>query len=136
MTVWLERKEKVLRYEQYIKWQESNQQSLADLNPLHKHSVSHVFMTREPSAKAVPFYRVKTVYGAADFESCLVDFVARFNNPDASSRELKIIASRVRLRFGKMPVYHKAKFWEADFPRYRHAIRRVRRNSRNACTAQ
>ncbi|GJF00963.1 hypothetical protein PsYK624_172670 [Phanerochaete sordida] len=122
MTLWLERKEKVLRYDRYIKWRESNPQTSADeRNPLYQHHESHILMTREPSAKAVPISRLQSDYGAADFEQCLVKFIAKFNHPDATPRDLKVLESRIYLRFDKVPVYHKAKLWASDFPLYRHA---------------
>lgn len=124
MTVWLERKEKILRFDRYIRWRQDDQRRAApvvDPTSLYQHSETHILMTREPSAKAVPIHRLISDYGATDFERCLAQFIARFNYPDASPRELKIIAARVLIRFDRVPVYHKAKFWGADFPRYRHA---------------
>ncbi|GJE84945.1 Plavaka transposase-domain containing protein [Phanerochaete sordida] len=92
-----------------------------ELQPLYRHSETHILMTRDPSAKAVPFHRLHTQYGAVDFELCLAQFVARYNHPEASPRSLAALASNIRLRFDKVRVYHKAKFWEESFARYRHA---------------
>ena len=78
-------------------------------------------MTREPSAKAVSFHRLAAAYGAPDFEDCLANYVVRFNNPDASPATIRNLTKTFRLGFEKVPVYHKARFWEVDFPRYRHA---------------
>lgn len=123
MTVWLERKEKVSRYERYIRWRESGQQEPAALNPLYRQVIgSHVHMTRGPSLKAVPFHRLASDYGAQDFEASLRHFIVKFNNPTLSAGQVKALVPSVRLRnFDRVPVYHKAKFWEVDFPRYRHA---------------
>ncbi|PSS15390.1 hypothetical protein PHLCEN_2v3287 [Hermanssonia centrifuga] len=52
MTLWLERKEKVLRHNQYIQWCEAGRPPLQIINPLHKLHTSHVKMTRYPSAKS------------------------------------------------------------------------------------
>lgn len=121
MTLWLERKEKVLRHDRYLRWCEDGRPPLNSVNTLHKHDVTHVFMTREPSAKAVPFTRLADAYGATQFSSCLAQFIVETNNPGVSHAEIRRRAARYRLPFNKVPVYHKAKFWESDFPRYRHA---------------
>ena len=121
MTLWLERKEKILRFERYIKWYDSGQRAVQDLNPLHRHCETHVLMTREPSAKAVTFHRLEVEYGAKDFEERLSQFVIKQNNPAASLAQVENLANDLALGFAKVPVYHKAKFWETDFPRYRHA---------------
>ncbi|KIP06193.1 hypothetical protein PHLGIDRAFT_107242 [Phlebiopsis gigantea 11061_1 CR5-6] len=123
MTLWLERREKITRHERYIKWRLTGQQTVySNVNgPLYKHRESHVLMTREPSVKAVLFDRLNSEYGALDFERCVALWIAGFNHPTASARENKAIAAGLRLGFDAVPVYHKAKFWESDFPRYRHA---------------
>ena len=121
MTVWLERKEKILRHDRYIKWRESGGRLPAELSPLHQHHESHVRMTREPSAKAVSFYRLGAEYGASAFEECLSTYIVQFNNPGASPATVRSLAETLCLGFQKVPVHHKAKFWESDFPRYRIA---------------
>lgn len=78
-------------------------------------------MTRKPSIKAVPFYCLQDVYGAADFEKHLAEFVVRFNNPELSCTRVARLAANYHIPFDKVPIYHKAKFWESDFPQYRHA---------------
>ncbi|EKM47996.1 uncharacterized protein PHACADRAFT_203394 [Phanerochaete carnosa HHB-10118-sp] len=121
MTVWLERKEKVLRHDRYIKWLKDSQPSLKLANVLHKHQASHFLMTREPSVKAVSLDRLEQMYGAKYIMRAIAKYIVRLNYPDASSAEVVRLATTLRLPFHKLPVYHKAKFWESDFLLYRQA---------------
>ncbi|KAF7796673.1 hypothetical protein EIP86_007856 [Pleurotus ostreatoroseus] len=120
MTLWLERKEKILRHERYVKWVQDGRPPLSVINPLHHHHSSHIKMTRNPSATAT-FERLGTRYGATQFRECLARFVAQRNNPDARPTELNYLTAVQPILFNKVPVYHKARFWESDFPLYRHA---------------
>ncbi|GJE98156.1 hypothetical protein PsYK624_143780 [Phanerochaete sordida] len=70
---------------------------------------------------AVSIYRLETDYGASDFETALATYIVRSNNPSATAGAVRELSSTLCLGFQKLPVYHKAKFWEDDFPRYRHA---------------
>ncbi|KAJ3547009.1 hypothetical protein NM688_g5449 [Phlebia brevispora] len=122
MTLWLERKEKVLRHDRYIQWVLDGRPSIDAMNPLHRHHTSHIKMTRNPSTKgAVSFDRLGTHYGATQFCECLARFVAKHKYPEAGTVELNYRASTQPILFNKVQVYHKAKFWESDFALYRHA---------------
>lgn len=126
MTVWLERREKILRHERYIKWRLAGSLQPASAlsgspSSLYRHHESHILMTREPSVKAVSFYALGKDYGAAHFETCLARWIVEYNNPTATTRQVRTLAEGLALHFHHVPVYHKAKFWESDFPRYRHA---------------
>ncbi|KAJ3554685.1 hypothetical protein NM688_g2979 [Phlebia brevispora] len=122
MTLWLERKEKVLRHAQYISWVQNGRPPFETMNPLHRHHTSHIKMARHPSRKAaVTFEQLGTQYGATQFRECLSRFIAEHNHPEASTAELNYIASTQPILFHKVRVFHKARFWEHDFPLYRHA---------------
>ncbi|PSR97382.1 hypothetical protein PHLCEN_2v4327 [Hermanssonia centrifuga] len=121
MTLWLERKEKILRHEQYMQWCQLGRPALDVVNPLHAKQDSHVKMTRYPSAKAVSFDHLASAYGARDFRLCLSRFIVRHNDPTCSRAHVEHLAANLRLNFRAVATYHKAKFWESDFPRYRHA---------------
>ena len=76
MTNWLERKEKIFRHDQYIKWRKNGSP-----NPKSKHSVTwqppgleldrHLCMAKHPSAHAVPIDCLVISYGAAYFRPAL-----------------------------------------------------------------
>ena len=85
MTLWLERKEKVLQHDRYIRWCQASHPALQAMNELHKHQDSHILMTREPSVKAVSFERLASEYGAVDFSSCLTQYALTYNDPALSA---------------------------------------------------
>ena len=79
-------------------------------------------MTRHPSAKAITLEQLSSRYGASNFQDCLKRFVAKCNHPTASATDVRRIAATVPLwHISKVAVWHKAKFWEADYALYRHA---------------
>lgn len=121
MTLWLERKEKILRHAAYIKWCQQGRPPTTALNPLHSRHQRHILMTREPSAKRVSFTALAQDYGGVDFERCFARYVVGHNHPDLARSMVDYVAKSVSFPFGAVAVYHKAKIWDEDFPRYRHA---------------
>ncbi|THG92925.1 hypothetical protein EW026_g8155 [Hermanssonia centrifuga] len=121
MTLWLERKEKVLRHERYVQWCENGRPPLHTINPIHSKHARHIRMSRYPSAKAVPFERLAERYGANDFRNCLARLITQHNHPGASRRELEELSALLPFAFRSVSVYHKARFWENTFSLYRHA---------------
>ncbi|KAJ3538664.1 hypothetical protein NM688_g6483 [Phlebia brevispora] len=122
MTLWLERKEKVLRHERYINWELNGCPPVSTLNPIHRHHVSHIKMPKHPSTKGqVSFEHLRTRYGATQFRECLAQFIVQHKNPEACPAAVREQAALQPILFHKVPVYHKARFWKRDFPLYRHA---------------
>lgn len=121
MTLWLERKEKILRHARFIKWRLDGKPPPSAMNPLYSPQSSHIKMTSHPSVKSVDFTHLQRNYGAVDFVFCLSEYIVHYNNPDLSRAQLNRLAANYRLQFNSVSVYHKAKFWESDFPLYRHA---------------
>lgn len=121
ITLWLERKEKVLQHDAYIKWCEQGKPPLAVINRLHIHTDPHIHMTHGPSAKHVTFQDLGQRYGAVDFQICLARFVILHHFPHIPRPRREQLATSMTFAFGAVAVYHKAQFWDCDFPRYRHA---------------
>lgn len=121
MTLWLERKEKILRHARFIKWRLAGKPSSSQVNPLYSQHTSHIKMTAHPSVKSVNFARLREDYGAKDFAFCLSEYIVRFNHPDISRAQLNRLSANHQLQFNAVSVYHKAKIWESDFPLFRHA---------------
>lgn len=121
MTLWLERREKILRHADYVVWRERGCPSISKVNPLHTQQQGHIHMTRHPSAKAVSFSRLQDDYGARDFQVELARYIIRTNDPMVTRGRLKSLASGYQFKFHAVPIYHKAKLWDSDFPLYRHA---------------
>ncbi|KDQ49252.1 hypothetical protein JAAARDRAFT_201038 [Jaapia argillacea MUCL 33604] len=112
MTLWVERKEKVLKHRLFVQWR------LGGHNPVIRHvgPIHHprIKMTRHPSAKSVPFARLIRDYGAMDVETALCRFIAKHREPTLHVSSIASRASAVILPFRAVPVYHKIKFWHEN----------------------
>ena len=109
MTLWLERREKVIRHAAFITWRLSGQP--APLPPIiHR---PHIQMTRHPK-KTVSFTRLATDYGARFFYETLQMTIARYQLPLASQGHLNYAAPKIAIPFIAVPVFHKIKFWNQD----------------------
>ncbi|KAF7332804.1 hypothetical protein MSAN_02431600 [Mycena sanguinolenta] len=88
MTLWLERKEKILRHEKYIRWR------LAGC-PL---------MTKHPSVYGVKLEALATHYGAEFFTDAFAHFVVAFKNPAFSARQVEHGAADFMMPFQSVSV--------------------------------
>jgi Plavaka transposase len=113
MTLWLERKEKVLRHELFIAWQLSGK-TLPPTTPPELDLHTHIKMTQHPSARAVSIPKLVADYGTSDFRHEFTMFVANENFPGLTPAQLRNTARNVILPFYKLRVYHKVKFWTMD----------------------
>ena len=109
MTLWLERKEKVMRHAAFIEWRLSGQP--IPLPPPIRHP--HIQMTRNP-AKIVSLSQISSSYSAPLFSNALQMVVAHHQHPGASQARLNYIAPKIALPFMSVPVFHKIKFWNQD----------------------
>ena len=111
MTLWLERKEKVVQFDSYIKWRSNGSSpSTNSVNSANMPS-SRIKLTKAPSLQYVPFETLHEDYGALYIEDALARFVAEHDNPDASARRIERIAEGIEMPFPRVHMYHKAKFW-------------------------
>ena len=109
MTLWLERKEKVIRHAAFIAWRLSGQP--APLPPIvHR---PHIQMARHPT-KTVSFTRLVSDYGAKLFYEALQMTIARYQHPLTSQEHLNYAAPKIAVPFIAVPVFHKIKFWNQD----------------------
>jgi hypothetical protein len=125
MTLWLERKEKVLIHQAYI--------NRITMSPSIPHSVTgpdiipanqpistepndppHIHMSKTPSVSSVDFNTLVSDYGAIDFRQALTVFIASYNQPSLNRRQLQNEAYKILLPFKKVPVFHKIKVWNDD----------------------
>lgn len=109
MTLWLERKEKVIRHGAFIEWRLSGKP--LPLPPPTRHP--HIQMTRNPT-KTVSLTKITSDYGAPLFSEALQMVVAHYQHPTASQARLNYVAPKIALPFISIPVYHKIKFWNQD----------------------
>jgi len=117
MAKWLERKEKIFRHEQYLKWLENG-------SPI---TIPHVkwtppgleldrclHMAKHPTVRAVPIARLVKDYGATYFRPALARFIALVNEPNLTRAQLEARLRSVRIPFGSVPVWHRIKYLRED----------------------
>lgn len=112
MTLWLERKEKILDHNQHIIWRlsgcpkplhiEWNAPGL-QLHRNHKLAVN-------PTVR-VPISELSNLYGARYFVNAIQRFISLKNHPDIqTSAQLERALWEVRIPFQKLPVWQRLKF--------------------------
>lgn len=113
MTIWLERKEKILRHDNYISWRLSPHSTRITSAPPTLHPRRHLQMTKHPSARAVSFERLAASYGASFFRDALARFVISFFNPNLTPNQIERLAGDhgdLNFQFRTVSVYHRIKF--------------------------
>ncbi|RDX49827.1 hypothetical protein OH76DRAFT_1350331 [Lentinus brumalis] len=122
MTLWLERREKILSHEAYIVWclqpQHSAPGSSTSLrpsppvapDPLDPPSFTRIKMTKHPNIKALPFDRAVNDYGATWIRDALARYIVGYRNPSLTPEEVEREALTVSYRFATLLVFHKIKF--------------------------
>ncbi|KAJ7190828.1 hypothetical protein GGX14DRAFT_381775 [Mycena pura] len=118
MTLWLERKEKVLRHEKFIRWVLAGRPRVESENTTWRLPIfiqhGHHQLTKLPSAYGVNFGMLTERYGAEFFRDAFARFVVAFKNPTLTSRQMENLAADYILPFQSVSVYHKIKFWNED----------------------
>ncbi len=119
MTLWLERREKVLDHEAYIVWRlrgrsspnTSSQPSLpAAPHPADPPTFTRIKMTKHPSVKALHFDAAVNDYGATWIRDALARYIVGYQNPSLTPDEVEQEALTISYRFATLPVFHKLKF--------------------------
>jgi Plavaka transposase len=117
MAKWLERKEKMFRHEQYVKWQEfgsSISGPRLEWEPPGLELGHCLHMTKHPTVRAVPVNRLVEVYGATYFHLALARFIALANDPNLSHTQLEAKLCSIRIPFRAVPVWHRIKYLHED----------------------
>ncbi|KAF7369562.1 hypothetical protein MVEN_00286300 [Mycena venus] len=126
MTLWLERKEKILRHEKFISWRiagspvPDDTQSLWHPPPVIQHR--HVQMPLHPSAKAVSLTAIETDYRAIYFRDAFARYAVSFGRPQLTNRQIENLAQNFYSPFQKLSVYHTIKFWNSDALGREHSV--------------
>ena len=116
MTAWLERREKVLRHDKYLRRQISGH----DPDPAPPQCPPVLVQPRElkmakhPSARGVSLESLRTDYGASYFEAALARFVAQYQNPQSTKAQIERAASNIHIPFRKLSVFHRVKYVSHD----------------------
>ncbi|KAJ7602777.1 hypothetical protein FB45DRAFT_982068 [Roridomyces roridus] len=101
MTLWIERREKVLRHAKFVRWRQ-----------IIRHP--HLQMTKWPSVYGVSLTALVNKYGAREFREAFARFVVGFCNPRLTTRQIEHEAANFSLPFQSLSVYHKIKVWNED----------------------
>ncbi|KAJ7161769.1 hypothetical protein C8R43DRAFT_1086546 [Mycena crocata] len=118
MTLWLERKEKVLRHDKFIRWRCAGCPPPTTKNvewrPADFVQHRHLQMTKFPSVYGVKLNTLTEQYGAEYFQDVFARFAVGFKNPNLPRRQIEAAAADFILPFQSVSVYHKIKFWNED----------------------
>ncbi|KAJ7463807.1 hypothetical protein B0H11DRAFT_2309570 [Mycena galericulata] len=116
MTVWLERKEKILRHDQYIQWRLKGCPKPPVVMNLHPGVVYErkLVMPKHPTRKSVKFSVIQRDYGAKFFPEALSRYVAQLSEPNLTRTQLEHAANNVDLFFNSLPVFQRIKFSTSD----------------------
>jgi hypothetical protein len=117
MTCWLDRKERVMHHEKYIRRRLETsfntplhvQKPLPSLIPERRQR-----MTKHPSHRGVPIEVICTKYGATQFIPALSRFVAQYQHPTYSKAQVEAASTSIHIPFSKISVFHHLKFVSYD----------------------
>jgi len=111
MTIWLERKEKVLQHQSYLDWKSGTKSSIA-LRPAPMEFNGIQALTKWPSLKAVDLDDLVKEYSATFFREALRRHIviSQHTGPPLTSRQLERQILYTDIPFTSLPVYHKLKF--------------------------
>ncbi|KAJ7577335.1 hypothetical protein C8J56DRAFT_1007166 [Mycena floridula] len=98
MTLWLERKEKVMRHAKFI-----------DLRKAGERPVEYA-----PSVSGVGFDEARELYGCSFFEAALCRFRAQLDDPSLQGQALERAVEGVHLQFARVSAFHRIKFVRED----------------------
>ena len=111
MTVWLERKEKILRHQSYLEWRHGNNLSIPTCQPSMAFN-GVLTLTKFPSRMAVDLDEIVAKYGAVFFLEALRRYIvlSKHSGPQLTPNQLERAILYTKLPFTSVPVYHKLKF--------------------------
>ncbi|KAI0058284.1 hypothetical protein BV25DRAFT_1919484 [Artomyces pyxidatus] len=114
MTLWLQRKEQIMRHEWFIAWRLENNIALHAAPQAEVDKNAHFHIARFPSDKSANLHKLKVEYGTKDFQVALARYVLQTRNPGLSSRQVEQQARGVHLVFRSVAAFHVLKFWLKD----------------------
>ena len=116
MTSWSDRKERVLRHEQYIEWRRAGTcpPTRIGREPPNLDMHWELSMTKHPSLLAVPLSRIEDSYGVPLFKVALRRFISTTNDRNQTRQQLEHSLWRIHLPFTRLPVWHLIKFTRLD----------------------
>ncbi|KAJ6553786.1 hypothetical protein DFH09DRAFT_924695 [Mycena vulgaris] len=112
MTLWLERKEKILRHDKFIHWKLSGSPLPPIIKNLHPGIIYErtLTMAKHPTHKAIKFTTLETAYGAPFFRDALSRYIVKLIDPDLSRAQVEREANSFDVPFNVVPVFQRIKF--------------------------
>lgn len=116
MTLWVERKEKILRHAQYIQWRSEGSPATErkQWSPPGLELDRMLHMAKHPSVRGVSFEKLATDYGATFFRTALARYIVLKNEPNLTTRNVERRIWTVRIPFTKVPVWNRIKYRRLD----------------------
>ena len=117
MTAWLDRRERVLLHEKFIRRRHLLSESTSVPSPPRLPPLVYprnIRMALRPSAYGVTVERIVDQYGAVDFVAALSHFVIHVQHPEYSRIDVERAAATLHLPLTKLPVFHRIKFVTQD----------------------
>ncbi|KAF7292558.1 hypothetical protein MIND_01153100 [Mycena indigotica] len=116
MTLWLERKEKVVQHAKFIQWKIDGCPAPPPLVKLHPGVIYErkLLMAKNPTIKAARIQTLVETYGATLFREALSQFVVRHSYPALTQHEITARARHYTLPFNQLPIFHRIKFTTPD----------------------
>ncbi|KAG1764356.1 hypothetical protein EDD22DRAFT_979080 [Suillus occidentalis] len=99
MTLWLERREKMLWHDNFVKWRLVGDLASQERSPPDMDYRRAIKMTKHPTVKRVPLDRIVQDYGATFFTAALARYVVGRNQPGLSAVQLEREAAHIILPF-------------------------------------
>ncbi|KAL1675271.1 hypothetical protein EV122DRAFT_218848 [Schizophyllum commune] len=116
MTAWLERREKVMRHEQYIRWRLAGSPSASsrEWTPPGLELDRKLELTKYPTM-SVSLDVLERDYGARFLRAALARYVALKNRPTLQTiQQVEDAAMNICLPFDKLSVWHRVKYTRQD----------------------
>ncbi|KAL1698916.1 hypothetical protein EV121DRAFT_284470 [Schizophyllum commune] len=118
MTTWLERREKLASFAQYVQWRKAGSPAPARIawTPPGLELDRQLHLSKHPSTRAgASLDELERDHGAQFIRPALARYVAKKNNLDLlTARQLEIAAEDTFLPFDKVKVWHRVKFRRTD----------------------
>ncbi|KAG1874431.1 hypothetical protein F4604DRAFT_1880886 [Suillus subluteus] len=114
MTLWLERREKMLWHDNFVQWRLVGDLALQERSPPDMDYRRAIKMTKHPTVKRVPLDLIMQDYGATFFTAALARYVVGRNQPGLSAAQLEREAAHIILPFDAVATFHRIKFHAID----------------------
>ncbi|KAJ7769505.1 hypothetical protein B0H16DRAFT_1661035 [Mycena metata] len=115
MALWLERKEKILRHQQFVEWKARGSPLAPVIQDRHPGIIYDrtLTMAKHPT-HTVKFTILETTYGAPFFQDSLSRYILGLLDPELSPAQIERDANSFDVPFNAVPVFQRIKFTVSD----------------------